>query len=155
MNPYFPGNFGTPQNPFAGGGTPDGMLLQQMAQGFAPVMSMPQRQMRTGFENLPGFSSPGLTGLAMNMFVAPQLQQQMSNYGMLPGGLSGQNVLDQMQVRRFHDQQQEMMSRIAQDYTPQGVTSTLRGMAAMAGAEFDAPQQAAAARLFHRQSELG
>ena len=147
MNPYFPGNFGSPQNPFAGGGSPDGILLRQMAQGFAPVMSMPQQQMRTGFENLPGFSSPGLAGLAMNMFVAPQLQQQMSNYGMLPGGLSGQNVLDQMQVRRFQDEQQEMLSRMAQDYTPQGVTSTLRGMAALAGSEFDAPQQAAAARL--------
>lgn len=147
MNPYFPGSFGGPQNPFAGGGAPDGILLQQMAQGFAPVMSMPQRQMRTGFENLPGFSSPGLTGLAMNMFVAPHLQQQMSNFGMLPGGLASQNVLDQMQVRRFQSEQQEMMSRIAQDYTPQGVTSTLRGMAALAGSEFDAPQQAAAARL--------
>ena len=76
MMPYWNAGF---QNPYGPQGTRDGMLLNQLSQGYAPVMTMPQQQLRTGFEQLPGFSNPGLTGMALNAFVAPMLQQQMMN----------------------------------------------------------------------------
>ena len=143
MMPYWNTGF---QNPY-GPQNQDGMLLNQLSQGYAPIMTMPQQQMRTGFEQLPGFSSPGLTGMAMNAFVAPMLQQQMQKRGMVPGGMSSQNIMDYMKKQQYQTQQHEMMSRIAQDTTTEGVVSFARGAAEMSGREFDAPQRAAARRM--------
>jgi len=143
MMPYWNAGF---QNPYGPQGTRDGMLLNQLSQGYAPVMTMPQQQLRTGFEQLPGFSNPGLTGMALNAFVAPMLQQQMMNQGMVPGGMSPQNIMDYMEVQQYQTQQHEMLSRIAQDTTTEGVVSFARGAAQMSGREFDAPQRQAAQR---------
>ena len=149
-NPYqqqmMPWNMGF-QNPYGMQQGQDLMLLQQLSQGFSPVMTMPQQQMRTGFENLPGFNSPGLMGFAMNSFVAPMMQQQMSRQGMIPGGLSSQNMLDYTQNQQFQTQQQEMLRRVAGDTTQAGVVDFFRGGAEMTGREFDAPQRAAARQI--------
>ena len=150
QNPYqqqmMPWNMGF-QNPYSSQQGQDLMLLQQLSQGYAPVMTMPQQQMRTGFENLPGFNSPGLMGFAMNAFVAPMMQQQMSRHGMIPGGLSSQNMLDYMHNQQFQNQQQEMLRRVAGDTTQAGVVDFFRGAAEMTGREFGAPQRTAARQI--------
>ncbi len=150
QNPYqqqmMPWNMGF-QNPYSPNQGQDLMLLQQLSQGFSPVMTMPQQQMRTGFEQLPGFNSPGLTGFALNQFVAPMLQQQMSRQGMVPGGMSSQNMLDYMQNQQFQTQQQDMLRRVAGDTTQAGVVDFFRGAAEMSGREFDAPQRSAARQV--------
>lgn len=149
-NPYqtqmTPWNMGF-QNVFSNQQTPQGALLQQLSSGFAPIMTMPQQQMRTGFEHLPGFNSPGMTGMLLNAVVAPMMQQQMSQYGMIPGGLSSQNVMDYMQVQQQQAQQFAMLQRVAQDTTSAGVVDFLGGTAQAFGLEFGPSQQAAARQL--------
>ena len=149
-NPYqtqmTPWNMGF-QNAFSNQQTPQGALLQQLSSGFAPIMTMPQQQMRTGFEHLPGFNSPGVTGMFLNSVVGPMMQQQMSRYGQIPGGLSSQNVMDQMQIQQQQAQQFEMLERVAQDTTSAGVVDFLGGAAQAFGLEFGPSQQAAARQL--------
>ena len=135
------------QNPYGTRQNQDQMLLQQLSQGYAPVMTMPQQQMLTGFEQLPGFSNPGLLGFGLNMYVAPMLQQQMGRHGMIPGGLSSQNMLDYMQIQQQQQQQYQMLSRIAGDTTQGGVVDFMRGAHEMTGREFGGPQRLAARQM--------
>ena len=134
------------QNPFAQQGAPDLQLLRQLSQGFAPIMTAPAPQMRTGFENLPGFNQPGLGGMIMQMAVAPMMSQMMGNIGMLPGGLGSQNILDMMDAQRFQQQQQQVMGAVAgQDRA--GFLRTIQGIQALTGAPMGPDQRAAAGRL--------
>jgi len=135
------------QNAFGNQQTPQGALLQQLSSGYSPIMTMEQQPLRTGFENLPGFNTPGLVGGLLNSIVAPMLQQQMSQYGMIPGGLSSQNILDQMQIQQHQAQQFEMLGRVAQQTTGPGVVDFLGGAAQKLGLEFGPTQQATARQI--------
>jgi len=135
-----------PLNPFAQRGQTDLMLLNQLSQGFAPVVTAPAPQMRTGFENLPGFSEPGIMGLIMNQFVAPLLQKQMGKVGLVPGGLSSQNILDYQDAQRFREEQKQILQDVSGRDEDQ-YYQTIRGMQALTGEPFNAPQRAAARRL--------
>jgi|TARA_R110000824_G_scaffold82768_4_gene207415 hypothetical protein len=150
VNPYvqqqLQGAVNAPINPFAPRGQTDLLLLQQLSQGFAPIMTAPQPSMRTGFENLPGFNQPGIMGLAMNQFVAPMLQQMMGKHGMLPGGLSPQNMVDYQASQQFQNDQRRIMESMA-GRDEAGYYQTMRGMQALTGGPFNAPQRAAARQL--------
>jgi HAMP domain-containing protein len=137
---------GMTMNPFAQRGQTDLMLMNQLAQNFAPVMTAPQQQMRTGFESLPGFNQPGLMGGMMNMIVAPMLQQMMGKQGMMPGGISPQNLMDFMDSRQYQTDQLSIMSQLG-ERDEEGYYQTLRGMQALTGGPFNAPQRAAARNL--------
>ena len=135
-----------PVNPYAQRGQTDLMLLMQLAQGFAPVVTAPAPQMRTGFESLPGFNQPGMTGFLMNQFVAPQLQKMMGRHGMVPGGLSTQNIVDYQAAQQFQEDQKFILRQSAQQ-DEGSYYQTIKGMQALTGQPFNAPQRAAARRL--------
>ena len=135
-----------PMNPFAQRGQTDLMLLNQLSQGFSPVVTAPAPQMRTGFESLPGFNQPGMMGLLMNQFLAPQLQRMMGRHGMIPGGLSSQNILDYQEAQQFRSDQKFILQQSAAA-DESSYYDTLRGMQALTGQPFNAPQRAAARRL--------
>ena len=69
-------------SPFAQRGQTDLMLLNQLGQGFAPVVTAPP-QRRTD-----------IMGLLMDQFVVPRVKKMMGTQGLVPGGLSSQNILD-------------------------------------------------------------
>jgi hypothetical protein len=142
-----------PLNPFAQRGQRDLMLLNQLSQGFSPVVTAPAPQMRTGFENLPGFNQPGVMGLAMNQFVAPMLQNMMARQGMVPGGLSSQNILDYQAAQQFR-QDQNFIMREQSSRDEDSYYQTIRGVQALTGNPFNAPQRAAARRLASTASGL-
>ena len=135
-----------PINPFARRGQTDLMLLNQLAQGFAPVVTSPAPQMRTGFEDLPGFNQPGVMGFAMNQFVAPMLQNMMAKQGLVPGGLSSQNILDYQEAQQYREDQKQIL-RDTSVRDEDSYYRTIRGAQALTGQPFNAPQRAAARRL--------
>lgn len=142
------------QNPFGTQGAPDLMLLRQLSQGFSPTMSAAPPTLRTGFENLPGFNQPGLSGMMMQMFVAPQLSKMMGSIGMMPGGLGSQNILDMLDAQRFQQQQQQILGAVSgQDQA--GFLRTIQGIQALTGAPMGPDQRAAAQRLASTAASLG
>ena len=135
-----------PRNPYAQRGQTDLMLLNQLSQGFAPVVTAPAPQMRTGFESLPGFNQQGIVGFLMNQFVAPRLQKMMKNNGMMPTGFSSQNIVDYQEAQQFREDQKFILQQSAQQ-DEGSYYQTIKGMQALTGQPFNAPQRAAARRL--------
>lgn len=157
MPPQYQAGFPVPQlgiaNPFAAPASEELMLLRQLSQASAPVVTMPGLTMRTGFESLPGFNQPGIMGLLMNQHVAPRLQQLMSKQGLVPGGLASQNLMDYQAAQQYtQDQASLMRDMSAQDQ--ESYYRTIQGAQAITGNPFNAPQRAAARRLAATASGL-
>ena len=157
MPPQYQAGFPVPQlgiaNPFAAPVSEELMLLRQLSQASAPVVTMPSLTMRTGFESLPGFNQPGIMGLLMNQHVAPRLQQLMSKQGLVPGGLASQNLMDYQAAQQYtQDQASLMRDMSAQDQ--KSYYRTIQGAQAITGNPFNAPQRAAARRLAATASGL-
>ena len=157
MPPPYQAGFPVPQlgiaNPFAAPVSEELMLLRQLSQASAPVVTMPSLTMRTGFESLPGFNQPGIMGLLMNQHVAPRLQQLMSKQGLVPGGLASQNLMDYQAAQQYtQDQASLMRDMSAQDQ--ESYYRTIQGAQAITGNPFNAPQRAAARRLAATASGL-
>jgi hypothetical protein len=145
---------GMPFNPYAPRGQQDLSLLTQLSQGFSPVMTAQAPQMRTGFENLPGFNQPGLIGLGMNAIVAPMLTDMMGKMGMSPGGLGSQNMVDFLDAQSFQREQSELLQKVS----PQDERSffrTVQGIQALTGAPMGPQQRAAARRLASTAASVG
>jgi hypothetical protein len=125
----------------------DAFLLQQLAGGFAPVASGRQHVPMTGLEGIPFMNQPGLMGIGMQMFVAPQLQKLMGNYGMSPMGLGhDMNIYDVMRNQQFTQAQHAAMA-MASESDRSNYMQTFRGMAAIAGTPWGAQQRRAARQL--------
>ncbi len=116
----------------------DGMLLNQLAGGFAPVSSGLPHTPTTGFEGIPGSQQPGLMGMFTQSAIVPRLEQMMGQYGYAPMGLGhDMNVYDAMRHQQFTKAQREAM-RIASESDRDGHLRTFRGVAAMSGTPWGA-----------------
>jgi hypothetical protein len=128
-------------------GNPQGMLLQQLAGGYAPIVSGRPHVPMTGLEGIPGMSQPGLPGMMMQAFLAPRLQQMMGAQGFSSMGVGhDMNVYDVMRQQQFTAAQHEAM-RQASEMDRGNYLKTFRGLAAMSGTPWGAQQQRAARQL--------
>lgn len=120
-----------------------GEVLNQMAQGFAPVASGYQPQFRTGMEGVPLAQSHPLLG----MMAQPHVQRMMNGMGLVPMGLGhDQNLYDVLRHRNYMAMQQQAMSNVA-FLDRENMMRTLRGFSAMAGVPFGAAERRSAGHI--------
>ena len=124
---------------------PDGTLLGQIAGDFAPVATGRSFNPAYGMEGLP-FAQGGLIGMAAQILLAPYLQQAMGTRGMMPMGLTDQNVYDLLRRQDFTQQYQDVLRRAAESERG-NYMRTFRGIAMMTGTPWGAEQRAAAGQL--------
>jgi hypothetical protein len=124
-----------------------GQLFNQIAGGYAPIVTGRQHIPRTGMEGVPFMNQPGMVGMGMQMMVAPQMQKMMGGYGMAPMGVGhGQNIADTMRNQQFTQMQQQAMDQM-KGQEQQGLMRAFRGMSAVSGTPFGVQQRRAAASL--------
>jgi len=124
----------------------DGVLLDQIARGYAPVITGRPHIPMTGMEGFPGMGG-GMGGLAAQFVLAPILQRMMGQHGYMPMGLGhDQNVYDVMRNMQFTRAQEEAM-RMASEQDAQNYMQTLRGISAMTGTPWGTQQRRAARHL--------
>lgn len=125
-------------------GAPQG-YFQQTVGAYAPMVGQPYRP-QYGYEGLPGAQSGGMMGMGMQMF-APMLMQQLSQTtSMMPMGLHGQNIHDTMRAQRFTQMHEELL-RQATETDKRTMMDTWRGLAVMAGTDWNADTRQSARQL--------
>lgn len=96
---------------------------------------------QTGWEGLPQFGG-GAVGTALQMGLSMIAQQAMGGMGMMPMGLSPQNVADRLMAQRF-SQQHDAVIRRAAGRDRARMMQIAEGFAAATGVDWNAPQQEA------------
>lgn len=135
-----------------GGMSPDVLALQQASAQFAPLSGGIQPRFFTGFEGSPLYNL-GLPGYGAAMVANPWMSQQMSKVGMIPTGVTDQNVFDLMKQQQFMKMQQAMLSQ-ASRADQENIVKSMRGAAAMAGVQWTPEHQQAAVNMAQNLSTV-